>query len=64
MTDVMLVNDAARPQRWRSQERDAFLATAFAPCALVSEAARQFWVSTGQVYTCGIRSGPGLMLRA
>ena len=64
MTDVMLVNDAERPRRWSRQERDAFLAAAFAPCALVSEVARQFRVSTGQIYTCSVRSNPGLTLRA
>jgi len=51
MTDVMLLNDGERPRRWSQEDRETVLAAAFAPGAVVSEVARQFRVSTGQIYT-------------
>jgi transposase len=51
MTDVMLLNDGERPRRWSREDREAVLAAAFAPGAVVTEIARQFRVSTGQIYT-------------
>lgn len=51
MTDVMLLNDAERPRRWSQADREAVLAAAFAPGAVVSEVAGQFRVPTGQIYT-------------
>jgi len=51
MTDVMLLNDAERPRRWSREDREAVLAAAFAPGAVVSDVAREFRVSTGQIYT-------------
>jgi transposase len=51
MTDVMLLNDAERPRRWSGEDREDVLAAAYAPGAVVTEIARQFRVSTGQVYS-------------
>ncbi|MBU6320883.1 MAG: transposase [Alphaproteobacteria bacterium] len=51
MTDVMLLDDAQPPRRWSQADREAVLAAAFAPGAVVSDIARQFRVSTGQIYT-------------
>jgi transposase len=51
MTDVMLLDDAQPPRRWSQADRDAVLAAAFAPGAVVSDVARQFRISTGQIYS-------------
>ena len=51
MADVMLLDKAQPPQRWSQADREAVLAAAFAPGAVVSDVARQFRVSTGQIYT-------------
>ncbi|MBU6319232.1 MAG: transposase [Alphaproteobacteria bacterium] len=63
MTDVVLLNDAERPRRWSREKRHAVLAAAFAAGAVFSAVARQFKVSTGQIYLCGVSSSSGLTLR-
>ena len=53
MTDVMLLDKAQPPQRWSQADREAVLAAAFAPGAVVSDVARRIRVSRQARFTIG-----------
>jgi len=50
MAQITLLTGPERRRRWSADERRRILAAAFAPGAVVADAARQFEVSTSLIY--------------
>ena len=50
MAQITLLTGPERRRRWSAYERRRILAAAFAPGAIVADAARQFEVSTSLIY--------------
>jgi transposase len=50
MAHVTVLTGPDRRRRWSEEERRQILASAFAPGAIVADAARQFEVSTSLIY--------------
>jgi transposase len=51
MPQIDIITGESRRRSWTPQEKQAILAAAFAPGAVVTEVARRANVSTGQLYT-------------
>ncbi len=50
MAAITVFSGVERRRRWSDDQKDAFVASAFAPGAVVSEVARQADLSPGQIY--------------
>ena len=51
MPQIDIITGEARRRIWTAEEKQAVLAAAFAPGAVVREVARRINISTGQLYT-------------
>jgi len=50
MAAITVFSGVERRRRWSDDQKNAFVASAFAPGAVVSEVARQADLSPGQIY--------------